>query len=145
MTIRHNGFTFPLRTYENKALRVLHLWRIEAELRQAIGRARPYSTSGSVTLLSSLPLPEAEVRMERQILDAVRTQPQTAASNTLFQGTLTQETIDDRTEANIVNQNRVHSQRLQQSKADNEPIPQSVQFERLPPGSEVVKVRVLQG
>jgi hypothetical protein len=68
MSIKHNGFTFPLRTYNNKALRNLHLWRIESDLRQAIGRARPYSTLGSVMVLSAYPLPEAVVKIKGQTL-----------------------------------------------------------------------------
>jgi hypothetical protein len=58
-TINHNGFSFPFTTYDDLKLRDIHLHFVESELRQAIGRARPYSESCRVIVLSNYPLPEA--------------------------------------------------------------------------------------
>jgi hypothetical protein len=58
-TINHNGFSFPFTTYDDPKLRDIHLHFVESELRQAIGRARPYSEACRVIVLSNYPLPEA--------------------------------------------------------------------------------------
>jgi hypothetical protein len=57
--INYNGFSFPFTTYDDPKLRDIHLHFVESELRQAIGRARPYSEACKVVLLSNFPLPEA--------------------------------------------------------------------------------------
>jgi hypothetical protein len=60
-TVNHNGFSFPFTTYDNLELRELQFYFIENDLRQAIGRARPYSEFCKVIVLSNYPLPEAYI------------------------------------------------------------------------------------
>jgi hypothetical protein len=76
-TVFHNGFSFPFTTYDNLELRALQFYFIETELRQAIGRARPYSKSCKVIVLSNYPLPEAfivgvDVETESFLLKSVK-------------------------------------------------------------------------
>jgi len=63
-TIKRNGIQFPIKTYKHEGLRNIHLSLMEAELRQAIGRARLLREPGEVLLLSGLPLPEAHLNDE---------------------------------------------------------------------------------
>ncbi len=58
-TIERNGMQFTIKTYKHEGLRNIHLTLMEAELRQAVGRARLLREPGEVLLLSGLPLPEA--------------------------------------------------------------------------------------
>jgi hypothetical protein len=60
-TVTRNGFSFPFKTYDTLELQELQFYFIENDLRQAIGRARPYSESCKVTVLSNYPLPEAYI------------------------------------------------------------------------------------
>ncbi len=50
------GFRFRFTTYEDKRLRNIQLAAIEAELVQAIGRARSLRTNAEVIVYSNLPL-----------------------------------------------------------------------------------------
>lgn len=55
--IHHNGFEFPIMTYENEQLRALHFYYMEHELVQAIGRARAVrEESADVMVFCDLPL-----------------------------------------------------------------------------------------
>jgi hypothetical protein len=65
-TIERNGIQFNIKTYKNEGLRNIHLTLMEAELRQAIGRARLVREPGEVLLLSGLPLPEACISDEEK-------------------------------------------------------------------------------
>jgi hypothetical protein len=58
MTIDYNGFRFLFSTYENETLRKIQLGIIEAELVQALGRARALRTNAEVMVFSNLPLLE---------------------------------------------------------------------------------------
>jgi hypothetical protein len=58
-TVNHKGFSFPFTTYDSLELRTLHFHLVENDLKQAIGRARPYSESCKIILLANYPLPEA--------------------------------------------------------------------------------------
>ena len=58
MTIDYNGFRFLFSTYENETLRKIQLGIIEAELVQAVGRARVLRTNAEVLVFSNLPLQE---------------------------------------------------------------------------------------
>ena len=59
--VTHNGFEFSFTTYDDEKLRAIQFYFIESNLRQAIGRARPYSESCTVKVLSNYPLPEAHI------------------------------------------------------------------------------------
>jgi hypothetical protein len=58
MTIDYNSFRFLFSTYENETLRKIQLGIIEAELVQAVGRARVLRTNAEVLVFSNLPLLE---------------------------------------------------------------------------------------
>jgi hypothetical protein len=56
--VDRNGYEFSLWTYENESLREIQLWMLEAELTQAVGRARLVSEpDAAVHLFSNYPLP----------------------------------------------------------------------------------------
>jgi hypothetical protein len=56
LKIDWNGFRFRFTTYEDERLRKIQLESIEAELVQAIGRARSLRTNAEVIVYSNLPL-----------------------------------------------------------------------------------------
>ena len=62
--ITHNGYIFRLTTYDEKndILRKFHLWMIESELEQAVGRARLLRCDCTVNLFSNFPLKQAVMR-----------------------------------------------------------------------------------
>lgn len=64
----HNGFRFWFYTYDNQYLRNIQFYFIEANLKQAIGRCRPYTTPTRVLVLSNYPLPESSISKEEQDL-----------------------------------------------------------------------------
>jgi 16S rRNA A1518/A1519 N6-dimethyltransferase RsmA/KsgA/DIM1 with predicted DNA glycosylase/AP lyase activity len=56
LKIDWKGFRFRFTTYEDERLRNIQLEAIEAELVQAIGRARSLRTDAEVLVYSNLPL-----------------------------------------------------------------------------------------
>lgn len=66
--VHHNGFRFWFNTYDNEYLRSIQFHFIETGLKQAIGRARPYTEPCTVKVLSNYPLPEAAIGKEEQNL-----------------------------------------------------------------------------
>lgn len=60
----HNGYIFRFTTYseENDVLRKFHLWMIESELEQAVGRARLLRCDCTVNLYSNFPLKQAVMK-----------------------------------------------------------------------------------
>lgn len=58
-TIDHNGYRFQFTTFQNEELRKIHLWMIESELEQAVGRARLLRNACTVNLFSNFPLSQA--------------------------------------------------------------------------------------
>lgn len=75
--IERNGMRFPLQTYAHEGLRTIHLFFLESEQEQAIGRARPIRHSVSIKLLSSVPHPQAcinedEKQLGQKKLEAMR-------------------------------------------------------------------------
>ncbi|WP_346354985.1 hypothetical protein [Azotosporobacter soli] len=58
--IKHKGMEFYFNTFENEVLREVQLFLIEAELIQAIGRARILRKDCTVTVLSNLAIPGAK-------------------------------------------------------------------------------------
>lgn len=60
-TIDHNGYRFQFTTFQNKELRKIHLWMIESELEQAVGRARLLRNACTVHLFSNFPLHQAKM------------------------------------------------------------------------------------
>lgn len=60
-TVVHNGYKFRFTTFENENLRAVHLWMIESELEQAVGRARLLRNTCTVYLFSNFPLSQAEM------------------------------------------------------------------------------------
>lgn len=60
----HNGYIFRFTTYseENDILRTFHLWMIESELEQAVGRARLLRCNCIVNLYSNFPLRQAVMK-----------------------------------------------------------------------------------
>ena len=65
--IQRYGIRFPLNTYSHADLRDLHLFFLESELEQAIGRARPIRHPVRIKLLSSIPHPQACITKEEKI------------------------------------------------------------------------------
>jgi len=59
--IIQNGYSFRFTTYENETLRDIHLWMIESELEQAVGRARLLRNKCYVNLFSNYPLRQANL------------------------------------------------------------------------------------
>lgn len=66
--VYHNGFRFWFNTYDNEYLRSIQFYFIETGLKQAIGRARPYTTTSTVKVFSNYPLPEAAIGKKEQTL-----------------------------------------------------------------------------
>ncbi|MDE7432421.1 MAG: DEAD/DEAH box helicase family protein [Lachnospiraceae bacterium] len=62
--VTHNGYIFRFTTYgeDNDILRKFHLWMIESELEQAVGRARLLRCDCTVNLFSNFPLKQAVMR-----------------------------------------------------------------------------------
>lgn len=60
-TIDHNGYRFQFTTFQNKELRKIHLWMIESELEQAVGRARLLRNACTVHLFSNFPLHQSKM------------------------------------------------------------------------------------
>ena len=60
-TIDYNGYRFQFTTFQNKELRKIHLWMIESELEQAVGRARLLRNACTVHLFSNFPLHQAKM------------------------------------------------------------------------------------
>jgi hypothetical protein len=58
-TIEHNGMRFRFMTYRGPLLRAIQLGLIEAELEQAVGRARALTEDCEVRVYSNLPLRRA--------------------------------------------------------------------------------------
>jgi hypothetical protein len=57
--IVRNGYQFHFMTFEDEILREFHLWFIESELEQAVGRARLLRCDCIVNLFSNYPLEQA--------------------------------------------------------------------------------------
>lgn len=62
--VSHNGYTFYFTTFgeEHVILRRFHLWMIESELEQAVGRARLLRCNCTVNLFSNFPLRQAVMK-----------------------------------------------------------------------------------
>ncbi len=60
-TIEHNGYRFRFTTFQDQDLRKIHLWMIESELEQAVGRARLLRNACTVHLFSNFPLHQAKM------------------------------------------------------------------------------------
>jgi hypothetical protein len=62
--ITHNGYIFRFTTFgeEHEALRKFHLWMIESELEQAVGRARLLRCDCTVNLFSNFPRRQAVMK-----------------------------------------------------------------------------------
>lgn len=62
--VTRNGYIFRFTTYDKKndILRKFHLWMIESELEQAVGRARLLRCDCTVNLFSNFPLKQAVMR-----------------------------------------------------------------------------------
>lgn len=60
-TIEHNGYRFRFTTFQNEDLRKIHLWMIESELEQAVGRARLLRNACTVHLFSNFPLHQVKM------------------------------------------------------------------------------------
>ena len=57
--IEHNGYKFRFTTFQDEELRKIHLWMIESELEQAVGRARLLRNACTVCLFSNFPLSQS--------------------------------------------------------------------------------------
>ncbi len=60
-TINYNGYRFQFTTFQDEGLRKVHLWMIESELEQAVGRARLLRNECTVHLFSSFPLSQSKM------------------------------------------------------------------------------------
>lgn len=60
--IERNGFRFWFYTYQSEMMQEIQLHLIEAELIQAVGRARASRTSATVHLFSGMPVPGARLK-----------------------------------------------------------------------------------
>lgn len=60
-TIDYNGYRFQFTTFQNEELRKIHLWMVESELEQAVGRARLLRNACTVNLFSNFPLCQAKM------------------------------------------------------------------------------------
>ena len=60
----HNGYIFRFTTYgeQDDILRKFHLWMVESELEQAVGRARLLRYDCTVNLFSNFPLKQAVLK-----------------------------------------------------------------------------------
>lgn len=61
-TVKHNGYRFRFTTYEDDILQKFHIWMIESELEQAVGRARLLRCDCTVNLFSNFPLKQAVMK-----------------------------------------------------------------------------------
>ena len=59
--VMHNGYRFRFTTFKDEGLRAIHLWMIESELEQAVGRARLLRNVCTVHLFSNFPLNQARM------------------------------------------------------------------------------------
>ena len=57
--VEYNGYKFFLNTFKDKRLQELHLWSVESELEQAVGRARLLREDCQVHVYSNFPLKQA--------------------------------------------------------------------------------------
>ena len=57
----HNGYRFRFTTFQDDGLRSIHLWMIESELEQAVGRARLLRHNCTAHLFSNFPLCQANM------------------------------------------------------------------------------------
>ena len=57
--IEHNGFRFKFNTFFHEGLRIIQLLLIEAEIIQAVGRARTLRYNCAVSLYSNFPLKQS--------------------------------------------------------------------------------------
>ena len=60
--VKHNGYRFKFTTYEDDILQKFHMWMIESELEQAVGRARLLRCNCTVNLFSNFPLKQAVMK-----------------------------------------------------------------------------------
>ncbi|MBD5449744.1 MAG: DEAD/DEAH box helicase family protein [Lachnospiraceae bacterium] len=60
-TIERNGYRFRFTTFQDEELIKVHLWMIESELEQAVGRARLLRNACIVQLFSNFPLSQAKM------------------------------------------------------------------------------------
>lgn len=60
-TVVHNGYLFRFTTFQDEDLKAVHMWMIESELEQAVGRARLLRNACNVYLFSNFPLSQAQV------------------------------------------------------------------------------------
>lgn len=60
-TINYNGYRFQFTTFQDEVLRKVHLWMIESELEQAVGRARLLRNRCKVHLFSNFPLSQSKM------------------------------------------------------------------------------------
>jgi len=65
--IIRNGYQFHFMTFEDEILREFHLWMVESELEQAVGRARLLRFDCIVNLFSNYPLEQA-IMMEVKLM-----------------------------------------------------------------------------
>ena len=79
--IERNGMRFPLQTYTHEGLRTIHLFFLESEQEQAIGRARPIRYPVLIKLLSSLPHPQACISEEEKQIGRKKLEAAGAAFN----------------------------------------------------------------
>ena len=59
--IEYNGYRFRFTTFHDEDLRKIHLWMIESELEQAVGRARLLRNACTVYLFSNFPLSQSKM------------------------------------------------------------------------------------
>lgn len=59
--VTHNGYRFRFTTFDDEGLRAIHLWMIESELEQAVGRARLLRHNCTAHLFSNFPLCQAKM------------------------------------------------------------------------------------
>lgn len=64
-----NGYTFTFSTYKDENMRNLHIYFINTEAEQAVGRARLLRNDCTVYLFSNFPLMQAELR-QMKIFDS---------------------------------------------------------------------------
>ena len=61
LTIDYNGYRLRFTTFADEKLRKIHLWMIESELEQAVGRARLLRNACTVHLFSNFPLSQEKM------------------------------------------------------------------------------------
>ena len=59
--VMHNGYRFRFTTFKDEGLRAIHLWMIESELEQAVGRARLLRNKCIAYVFSNFPLNQAKM------------------------------------------------------------------------------------